>query len=546
MACSTLFCCGLLGGCSDSESVLETPVIPEPDVPSKPEVPEIPKHDFLIGSLFGFEKDIRNGVNASQGGNNNTTYYNKPLFEAADFETLDTDWWDNLVEEFLYSGMDYMVPNCRGRLPKADSDVRFYTDHGDPTRIADLLAALKRRGDEASHLKIAIFDDCPASWAAARNLDLYGKYTTVVGTTEADRYPIENLDDIYKYIWDYNIKLAFDNFYGENQENNKFLLRFKGKPVLYLWSPNGFLNVEYGGKKLDCTGHLKTIFDKLHKDFKETYGEEIFICVDKAFADRDPMVDRSVVDAMNDWFIASEQASNRCSFTLRSLNGVNVGVAVPSFLTNDRQGERMFFDANHGKTLTDALDYFVKYDAHLVFLEGFTDMLENAAYWRSTDTKYYDYPNQRLNILRRYNSSRAYPRTMRVEVEACDYFKDNTKGNSGLQYRKGDLDIKRSTDVFNGWCVTDTESGEWMKWVELPFSAGQSLIKLRYAAQGTSTVRIDIDGKAGKKITLSSTEGDWKEATVATLDFNANGWHEVVLHVVAGQPDLNSFMIVNQ
>lgn len=67
----------------------------------------------------------------------------------------------------------------------------------------------------------------------------------------------------------------------------------------------------------------------------------------------------------------------------------------------------MFFDADHGKRLTDALDDMVAKNADLVFLEGFTDMAENAAYWRSTDNIYYDFPNQRLNILRKYSSSRA-------------------------------------------------------------------------------------------------------------------------------------------
>ncbi len=535
----------LLTGCSDSDHPLPEPepVVPENPTPDPAPDIEIPSHDFLMGSLFGFEKDIRNGVSASKGGSDATTYYNKPLFEAGVFETTDADWWDNLVEEFLYSGMDYMVPNCRGRLPKADTDARYYTDHGDPTRIAELIAALKRRGTEAERLKIAIFDDAPASWAAARNLDLYGSYTAQRGNTAADRYPIEDLDDIYKYIWDYNIKLAFDNFYGENQENNKYLLRFQGKPLLYIWSPNGFLNVEYGGQKPDCTGRLKAILDKLHQDFKDTFGEEVFICVDKAFADRDPKVDRTVVDAMNDWFIASEQSNSRSSYTMRSFNGVNVGVAVPGFLTNDKKGDRMLFDSKHGKTLTDALDYFVKYKANLVFLEGFTDMLENAAYWRSTDIKYYDYPNQRLNILRRYSSTQAYPERLRVEAETCDYYKDNSAGNSGAQYRVGDLDVKRCTDGFNGWCVTDTEAGEWLRWVELPFRAGTTVIKLRYAAQEAAQVRIDVDGESGTTVTLPATGGNWADADGLTVSFETNGWHEVMLNIIGGHPELNYLTI---
>lgn len=107
----------------------------------------------------------------------------------------------------------------------------------------------------------------------------------------------------------------------------------------------------------------------------------------------------------------------------------------------------MFFDADHGKRLTDALDDMVAKNADLVFLEGFTDMAENAAYWRSTDNIYYDFPNQRLNILRKYSSSRAWAESFRVEMEACDYFFDVSAKNSGNQYRTGSLDVAKIAGV---------------------------------------------------------------------------------------------------
>lgn len=550
----TLLLTGMLAvGCSDKGGE-EPQDPPTPEQPGDDEGqgdesgvsdPDIPEHSFLMGSLFGFERDIRNGAAAATGGTEYTTYYNRPLYEAgSDFQGTDDEWWDNLVEEYLYSGLDYMVPNCRGLLPKGKDDPRYYTDHGDPTHIAKLIAALERRGTD--ELKIAIFDDAPASWAAARNLDLYGSYVAPMGNAASDRYPIEDLDEIYKYIWDYNIKLAFENFYGENAAYNKYLLRFDGKPVLFIWSPNGFLNVPYGGVMPDCTGHLKAILDKIHADFLAEFGEPLFICVDKAFRDRDPMVTKEVVEAMNDWFTASEQTPDRCSYTLRTLNGVSVGVGVPGFLSNDLKGDRMLFDANHGQTLTEALDYFVRYGADLVFLEGFTDMYENAAYWRSIDTKYYDFPNQRLNLLRKYNSTKAYPQQMRVEAEACDYYEDLSTGNSGGTYREGDLDVKKCVDGFNGWCVTDTEAGEWLRWVELPFRAGTSQIVLRYAAQEPVEVRFDVGGAEGEVVTLPATGGEWASEVAATLTFEQRGWREVVLHVVSGTADLNCFTIEAQ
>ena len=552
----------LIFSCSDDNS---TSVIPPEEEQPEPEQPEpepsdptndVPAHDFLMGGLFSFQKDLRNGVNAASGGTASTTYYNLPLFEAKEFSATDEEWWDNLVEEFVYSGLDYVAANCRGRLPRADTESRYELDHGDPTRIKDLIAAMERRGVE--DLKIAIFDDCPASWAAARNFDLYGKYSSVLsysqqeelGLTDAELvYPLDDLDDIYKYIWDYNIKLAFENFYGENAENNKYLFRFNGKPVLYLWSVNGFLNVTYkalGGERPDCTGKLKVILDKIRADFNATFGEDVFICVDKAFSDRDMYVDATVVDARNRWFVASEQTTNRYSYSLEGYNNVRTGVAVPAFLTNDKSGTRMFFDAEHGQRLIDALDYMVKYEADLLLLEGFTDMAENAAYWRSTDTKFYDFPNQRLNILRKYSSKNAYPASFRVEAEACDFYEDLSSGNSGNQYRKGDLDVKKCVDGFNGWCVTDTESGESLRWVELPFSAGESIVKLRYASQEDGQIRFDIDGVEGNTVDLPATGGSWNEIDAATVNFEEKGWREVVLNIVSGNVDLNCFTIVLQ
>lgn len=534
---------GLIMACNGpGEEYIPEPV-PKPEpTPVTPEETGIPAHDFIMGSLLGFERDVRNGNAGHSDGTNETTYYNKPLFDAYDYECDDSDWWDDIVEEYVYAGLDYIMPNCRGRLPKADTDRSYYTDHGDPGHIKDLIAALDRRGE--TNLKIAIFDDAPASWAAARNMDLYRSYVPTMGDTAEDAYPIGDLDAFYKYVWDYNIKLAFDNFYGENAANNKYLLRIGGKPLLVIWSPNGFVNVPYGGVFLNCNGKLKAVIDRLHEDFKATYGEEVHICLDRAFYDRDKTVTSKVADSMNDWFntIKDDAAFSR---SLRSTNKNIVGVSVPGFVANDKKGSKMFIDANHGKTLSDNLSYFIKNKATLVILEGFTDVYENASYWRSTDTKYYDFPNQRLNILRKYSSKNAYPAKFRVEAEACDSYKDNSTDNSGKQYRKGDLDVARCVDGYKGWCVTGTEAGEWLKWVELPYSKGKSTIKIRYASANAAKVSFDIDGKKGAEVSLPATGGEWKEVSAATVEFEEDGWRETVLNIVSGSPDINCFTIIH-
>ena len=82
------------------------------------------------------------------------------------------------------------------------------------------------------------------------------------------------------------------------------------------------------------------------------------------------------------------------------------------------------------------------------------------------------------------------------------------------------------------------------KWVELPFSAGNSVVKLRYSALSAVKIRFDIDKKEGSVVELPATGGTWKEIDAATVNFEKKGWREVVLNIISGDADLNYFTIV--
>lgn len=71
----------------------------------------------------------------------------------------------------------------------------------------------------------------------------------------------------------------------------KYLFKYKGRPVLYLWTLNGFLAKGYpglGSKRIDCTGKLKAIILKMKEDFRREFGEELFVIPDRAWEDLDP------------------------------------------------------------------------------------------------------------------------------------------------------------------------------------------------------------------------------------------------------------------
>lgn len=519
-------------GCSDSNDDTYPPKKPdteEPDPePEKPGEDNIPEHNAVLGSLCGFEGDLRKGKNY-KGEDRPTTYYNVPLFEAVP-EGSEDGWWDNLVEEIAYSGLDYIAANCRGLQP---SYPEKYVDHGDPTHIHKLIEAMERRG-VADKFKVAIFDDCPASWEAARNEDLGRGYAGYSADNPGQRkpYPLKDIavgskefqDSIYQYIWDYNIRLAFQNI------PEKYIYKYNGRPVVYFWGCSFVGNVP---------GKLSYILKRVREDCIKEFGMDPLLIIDQDWGKRDNTLTAATeaIGGINNWFNMDNP------YTVRTFKDLTIGVGIPGFLVNDKKGNKMFVDADHGRLLQKALTYAVKNRANMIFLEGFTDVLENAAYWRSTDKVYYDYPNQRLNILRKW-SSNPYPKEFKVEAEACDYFEDKSSGNSGGQYRKGDLDIKKCNDVYEGWCVTATESGEWLKWVELPFSAGNSVVKLRYSALSAVKIRFDIDKKEGSVVELPATGGTWKEIDAATVNFEKKGWREVVLNIISGDADLNYFTIV--
>lgn len=576
------------------------------------------KADAYMGCLFSFQGSMRRTELSS----NTTTLYNWPLFDGKKLEATEDEWWDNLVEEMAYSGIDYAAANCRGRLPNAEV---LGQDHGDPTRIKDMIAAMRRRGVEHK-FKIAVFDDCPASWMAARNLKLYGRYVGDVlkmsdgywSNYNPDRfpekelqpkpvsdkellYPIDNLDPddpkgCYYYIWTYNIKRFFENFYGENQGNNDLLFKYKGKPVVFLWTLNGFLGQVYPGndnKRIDCNGKLKAIVLKMKQDFRTAFGEELFVVLDQSWENLDPQVrEEGVADAMHVWFSGKDQPGRlyggdtsyyllndhvytnqwvRYEQNYKYTNEyIRVGTGVPGFVGGNLKPENINnpnyrpLDADHGRTLSTTLDMFTTannglYDdpsrdarADLIFLEGFSDVLENAAFWRSVDKVYYDYPNQRLNILRKY-SHYPFPYVQKLEAEACDYYMNpKVYPNKAMNIIESGM-MKRCNDenYGGGWYLKGFRVNDRIQWKELPFREGTTRIKLRYA-YAVSDVQLEIivsdsNGENKRQIATlpaSPKENQWVTKEVPGFSFDEKAYRDLTVRVISGICDLNYIHLV--
>ncbi|TCC99576.1 DUF5010 domain-containing protein [Pedobacter hiemivivus] len=458
----------------------------------------------FIGSVVGFNNTIRigGGPNPTAAGN---VLYNLPLYKSSASEN---DWWDNLVEEFAYSGQDFFAANCRGYSPNFPN-----VDHGDPRKLALLSQAMDRRG-LAGNFKIAVFDDCPASWGANRNVDNNLGYQN-----SSPKFDCGDLTN-YKYIWDYNIKTAFQQI----PDAKRF--KYNGKPVVFFWGVGSSWAINYGN------GNLKKILQYIRTQFNITFGQDPYLVVDKTWLDRDPLVnDPAIIDAVDNWFTMANP------WTLWTFNNVKVGSGVPGFRVV--QGTtNMFIDANHGQALINTLNNTKGAGAVMTLLEGFTDCAENAALFRSKDVTYYDYPNQRINIVRRYSND-PYPAVLKIEAEGCDFYHDLSVGNSGGTFRDGDIDIVKNGDTNGGWHVNNTQANEWLEWRELPLLANTKF-QLRYSSSQAASVKISVDGVDLPVVNLPvTTNGVWSTFDLGTKTFPLNSLHTVRLTIVSGSCSLN-------
>lgn len=576
-------------GCSDeneSEFIPVNPPIEEPEPEPKPEPEPTSKKDFYIGTLVGFEGDLRKGTKDFDNGV--TTYYNRSLFETV--ITTEEEWWDNLVEEIAYSGIDYAAMNFRGTQANLEKN---RIDHGRPDLMPDMIAAMKRRGVD-DKFKIAIFDDCPASWSAARNEALgygYSSKPKKDGVRVSESYfPLIDIDlsteegkerfekEVFYYIWDRNLRLAMENIPDE------YFFKYNDRPLIYFWGCNGFLvddliNDKLKDGSLTCTagksnssdadayhGKLAYILQRISESCLNEFGVKPFLVIDQSWTDRDHTIATSeYVDGINNWFgvpksqYTGEKLAEAMAktFQVREHKGLKVGTGIPGFLVDDKNYDKidgemaagtyegyMFLDADHGKQLKRALNFFKQEQAHLIFLEGFTDVMENAAFWRSSDKLYYDYPNQRLNILRQYGND-PYPAVQKLEAEACDYCYASGSAGGGNAVSEGVVRKCSDTQYGGGWYVSLGSKVNSVKWKELPFSKGKSVLKIRYSADREIKVMFKINGvNCGAEKNLSPTYNKWELVEIATFEQKTEALHDLIFTVISGAIDLNYIEIV--
>jgi Domain of unknown function (DUF5010)/DUF5010 C-terminal domain len=457
---------------------------------------------------------------------------NWPLYNPSKSHPNDT--WQNWVEELAASGVDFVCPNLRGSYPNNLTN---------PTNIAPLVDVINKMG-LTSRLKIGLFDDNAASWTA--------QWNQTQGRQWAWAKPMDMGDtNTWKFIYDYNYKL----FYDTVPDANRF--KVDGRPLIIIWT---------GDKNLYVTnmqGNASRALTYVRQCCQRDFGFNPYIILQSAFFTNDTTCnDLGIADAGEGWTDYNDPTT--APFTLETIHGVKIGATMPGFKTpgtlpvNVPQfaGTKMscFKDPNHALLLSNNLASTRGAGALVTLVEGFTDWEEDAALFavRNLDSKgnplgydqtFYDYPNQRINILRHW-SRFPFPAELKVEAENCDSFGGANGGNGKINYyRNGNIAIEPTSDTGGGWDVGWINAGEWFQWQEIPMQGSKIHLQVRIAsANDNCQLHFVIDGKNYPKMKMPNTGGNQIWTTVdsgKTFHFAKNSTHTVKLVCDTGGFSIN-------
>ena len=436
----------------------------------------------------------------------NTVYalpmYNQPARSHARY-------WDNMVEQYQSAQIDFVAVWLKG--------------NKQPETFANLVAALKRRR-LGNRIKVMPFDDNPASWTALWNFDHGNGYGYKVPFDVGD--PASRA-----YVWDKNLKVFFQSVPDANR------YKIQGRPAYAIWSgaPAFLSHLNGNGSKL---------LNYLRQQCRSTFGFNPYIMVSADWVKNDPSsAAPGVVDAVYPWFTPVPGPAYS-TWNVNTWNKTTLGTCISQFrISNDADpnASTWIVDPQHGETLVAGLAGTVGGGCISTFIEGFDDYWENTTLWRARNLDsngntlgyaqtYYEYPNQRINLVRRH-SNNAFPFSLKVEAEGCDSFsKALPFPDRPNYYRNGSIAIEDTTDECGGYDVCNGQTGETLRWQDVPME-GTVRLMVRVATKAAGRMHFVIDGVTCPPVSIPNTGGGqtWVTVDAGKHVFGYNSYHAVSL-----------------
>ncbi len=337
----------------------------------------------------------------------------------------------------------------------------------------------------------------------------------------------------WAWVWDKNLKVFFQSVPNANR------YKIGGRPVYRIWSgaPAFLANLNGNGSKL---------LAYLRAECERTFGFNPSLMVPEDWVKNDPSsAAPGVVDAVCPWF-TPVPGPNYSTWDTHTWHGVTVGACIPQFQisnTKDPNARTWIVNAAHGKTLAAGLAGTTgNSQCVCTFVEGFDDYRENTTLRRARNIgpdgsalgyaqTGYDYPNQCLNLLRRY-SRNPFPPNLKEEAEGCDTFAGARLARGKPNgYRNRLIAIEDTADIGGGYDVCDSQAGETLGWREVPIEGTVHLLVRLATVTSGGKLHFVVDGKAHAPVAVPKTGGGQQWATVdaGAFAFAHQSYHAVSL-----------------
>ncbi|MBR6310616.1 MAG: DUF5010 domain-containing protein [Paludibacteraceae bacterium] len=346
---------------------------------------------------------------------------------------------DQWVEELVAAKPDFVFMHGRSQADFVneleDRDYRFGNGALGGRLLKRFVEAVNRSPYAKGNIKLAYFQD-NASYASA--------YKGFTGN-EMNEW---NDPDFMQVTWEHWFKPWY-----ETVPENMLYKTAEGKIPIQLWTANVG---DPSGQK-----HILEFLQYIEQQLNASFGYSVEWIVPDNFFSKDSRV-RDYAAGQQAWFVWGGSTTSMVEHKgVKYAFGVN-GKRLPfsnCYLndydpitgTGTKVSETDHFTppmkADGTLLVRDMMEAGNRENARWMVLESFSDVAEGTVYFR-TDKPLFAYPNQSIATIREFADRKT--ESIMLEAEACDFFFDRSKGNSGGDFRyhwhtdgEPDLDIYR-------------------------------------------------------------------------------------------------------
>ena len=401
-----------------------------------------------------------------------------PLYKPYSRDTH--QWWDNLVEEMAFTNIHYAAMNVRGHSPCNAQPGPAGNEP--PELVQEMVDALNRRG-YGNILKIAYQDDTGSQPLLKKQC------------TGSSSFDLSDESLWQQYFWEAKYKPFFDRV------PDNLRMKVQGRPLVFFWAVPEDFGPEVPAYYNHGNGNLSRLIDYIRARSMSTPGLEFnpFIVVNWGWYYFDPTV-ADHVDGIDKWFNTSPEPN--WSLFPHPTTGFKVGIAQPGFWYADAT-TTLFTDRDNGNALRNAFANIAPAD--LILLEGFTDVPENAGFYRGAmipppscgnpiplpPNQTWSHPNQYLNIVREFTAPLA--KFVVFEAEAADAYAGPGPSPSGLYRRTDSQQIEYTDGTQSQWGLR--LNGSWARFHDFELGSEDSWTwRTKYRSPNGTTLRLKIDG----------------------------------------------------